>query len=196
MNFRVGGTDAGEPTVRSPSPLIRLALGAGLIATTCPALAMEPLEMLPDGKARALIGGLKLYHDPAAWRIDGAGDTYEIRCRGPECDDPMMTVAVAAVEDAPCSPGAVIDRSTVDYPHAWSRGVEAARGPIGLFVYVGTLDQGCRNWAGSPVYACTIHDGRSYWFEAPGKACHTSVRDSDALVHLLNGLSAAEITDR
>lgn len=180
----------------SPSTLIRLALGAGLIAAACPALATEPLEMLPDGKARARIGGLKLYHDPTAWRIDRDGDAYEIRCRGPECDEAMMTVAVTPAGEAPCSPGAVVDKSAAAFPDAWTRQVAAASGAIGVTVHVVTLDQGCRNWAGSPVYACTVHDGRSYWFEAPGRACRTSVADSEALVHLLNGLSAAEITDR
>ena len=178
----------------SPLPLIRLMLGAGLAGAS--ALASEPLEVLPDGKARVRIGGLTLYHDPSAWRIDAADGTYEIRCRGVECDEPMMTVTVAPEADMPCSPGAVIDRSAADYPHAWTRGVAPAPGPVGLTVHVATLDQGCRNLAGSPVYACTAHGGRTYWFDAPGERCHTSLRETGALLSLLGGLSAVEAEDR
>jgi hypothetical protein len=51
------------------------------------------------------------------------------------------------------------------------------------------------NWAGSPVYACTVHKGFTYWFIAPGEQCRTSVKESAALEALLNGLTAAEMTD-
>ena len=157
-------------------------------------LATEPLEILPDGTARARIGDIKLYHDPKTWRIDGEGDAFSVFCRGPECEAPLMSIIAVPEELTSCSPGAVIDRSAFDYPDAWTRNATHSAA-IGLTVHVATLDQGCRNMAGSPVYACTIHKGRTYWFIAPGEMCRTSVKESQALESLLNGLSAAEVTD-
>lgn len=168
--------------------LAGLALG---LAFALPAHA-EP-ETLPDGMARARIGALTLYHDPAAWRIEGEAGTYAIHCRGPECEAPMMSVIVVPDDLTACTPGAVIDRSALDYPDAWTRQVTRA-GAVGLDVAVVTLDQGCRNWAGSPVYACTVHEGQAYWFIAPGKMCQTPVADSAALERLLNGLAPAALT--
>lgn len=165
-----------------------LALG---LAFALPAHA-EP-ETLPDGTARARIGELTLYHDPALWRIEGEAGTYAIHCRGPDCEAPMMSVIVLPEELTQCSPGAVVDRSALDYPDAWTRTVTTA-GAVALSVRVVTLDQGCRNRAGSPVYACTLHEGQAYWFIAPGEMCRTSVADSTALERLLNGLAPAALT--
>jgi hypothetical protein len=175
--------------------LFRLAAATLAVTIAGNAAAIEPLEMLPDSKARARIGDLKLYHDPAAWRVDGGGDFYAVRCRGVECDDPLMTIGIVPGDRSACGPGAVIDRSAADYPDAWKREATTAGGAIRLTVHVATLDLGCRNRAGSPVYACTRHNGRVYWFEAPGEMCRTTVRETEALLHLLNGLSAAEATD-
>ena len=178
-----------------PSLLRRLALAAPLAVGLPPAShAAEPLEMLPDGTARARIGDLKLYHDPKEWLIDGEGDAFGVFCRGPECEEPLMTIVAVPEELTSCSPGAVIDRSALDYPDAWTRKATHSAA-IGLTVHVATLDQGCRNWAGSPVYACTTHKGLTYWFIAPGEQCRTSVKESEALEALLNGLTAAELTD-
>lgn len=173
----------------------RLALALTLApAFLGPAVAIEPLEALPDGMARARIGDVKLYHDPQEWRIEGEGDAWAVHCRGPECEAPLMTIVAVPEELTSCSPGAVIDRSVLDYPDAWTRKATHSAA-IGLTVHVATLDQGCRNWAGSPVYACTNHKGRTYWFIAPGELCRTSVKASEALVLLLNGLTQAELTD-
>jgi hypothetical protein len=168
-------------------------LAAALVGVAAPALAAE-IETLPDGTARARILGLKLYHDPKEWRIDGEGDAFGVFCRGPECEDPLMTIVAVPEELTSCTPGSVIDRSALDYPDAWAREATHAAA-IRLTVHVATLDQGCRNMAGSPVYGCTTHKGLTYWFIAPGEQCRTSFSDSRALEALLNGLSPAELTD-
>ena len=166
-----------------------LALAAPLLGLAVPAGAVE-IESLPDGKARARLGDIRLYHDPGEWRIEGEDGTFAVHCRGPECEAPLMSIV--AVPDAltACSPGAVIDRSALDYPDAWTRQATLSAA-IGLTVHVATLDQGCRNWAGSPVYACTSHGGMTYWFLAPGEMCHTPIAESEGLRNLLDGLSAA-----
>jgi hypothetical protein len=150
--------------------------------------------LLPNGSTRARIVGLELYHDSKEWLIDGEGESFDVFCRGPECEEPLMTIVAVPEELTACSPGAVIDRSALDYPDAWTRQATHAAA-IGLTVHVATLDQGCRNWAGSPVYACTTHKGLTYWFIAPGEMCRTSVRTSEALEALLNGLTVAVGTD-
>ncbi len=169
---------------------VRLALGAALAGAAFPTLAAE-FETLPDGMARARVGDIRLYHNPEAWRIEGEAGTWQVHCRGPECETPLMSVVAVPEDLTACSPGAVIDRSALDYPDAWTRTVDRAAA-IGLDVHVATLDQGCRNWAGSPLYACTVHNGRAYWFLARGEQCRTSVKESEALRQLLNGLSTAE----
>jgi hypothetical protein len=141
--------------------------------------------------ARARLGDIRLYHDPQDWRIEGEAGTWQVHCRAPECETPLMSVVAVPEALTACSPGAVIDRSALDYPDAWTRTADRAAA-IGLDVHVATLDQGCRNWVGSPVYACTIRNGTAYWFIAPGEQCRTSVKESEALRHLLNGLSTAE----
>lgn len=165
------------------------------LAHTSPVPAEVPLETLPDGMARARIGDLQLYHDPREWRVDRDGQGYAVRCLGAGCDSPLMSIRVLAADQSVCTPGAVIDRSLPLFPDAWTRRATTASA-IGLTVHVATLDQGCRNWAGSPVFACTEHNGSIYWFEAPGEGCRTSHRETEALLDLLNGLSAAEVTDR
>ncbi len=161
------------------------------LAAASPALSAD-IETLPDGMARARIGDLTLYHDPGTWRIEGEGDAYQVHCVGPECEAPLMSIVAVPAELTTCSPGAVIDRSALDYPHAWTRGAGLAQA-VGLTIHVATLDQGCRNFAGSPVYACTIHRGRAYWFLAPGEQCHTSRQESEGLERLLNGLAPADL---
>ena len=178
-----------------PYPIPSLLALAATLASLSPA-ALAPaaaagLETLPDGMARARIGDLRLYHDPAAWRIEGEAGTWQVHCRGPECDTPLMTIVAVPAELTACSPGAVVDRSAIDFPDAWNRSVTRAAA-IGLDVPVATLDQGCANMAGSPVYACTLHGGMAYWFIAPGAQCRTDLRESEALRALLNGLSVAE----
>jgi hypothetical protein len=168
----------------------QLTLAAALAGAALPALAVE-LETLPDGTARAHFGDIRLYHDPKAWRIEGEAGTWQVHCHRPECGTPLMSVVAVPEDLTACSPGAVIDRSALDYPDAWTRTADRAAA-IGLDVHVATLDQGCRNWAGSPVYACTVHNGTAYWFLAPGEQCRTSVKESEALRQLLNGLSTAE----
>lgn len=177
------------PLLRRLTFAVSLAVGFPLASH-----AGESLEILPDGMARTRIGDIKLYHDPKEWLIDGEGEAFGVFCRGPECEAPLMTIVVVPEELTSCSPGAVIDRSALDYPDAWTR--KATRSAaIGLTVNVATLDQGCRNWAGSPVYACTTHKGLTYWFIAPGEQCRTSVKTGEGLESLLNGLTAAELTD-
>ena len=173
-------------------PALVSAVVATLAGAAAPALAVD-LEPLPDGIARAQIDGLTLFHDPTAWRIEGEAGTYFVHCRGAGCDDPLMSIVAVPEALTACTPGAVVDRSALDYPDAWNRQVTRA-GAVGLDVAVVTLDQGCRNWAGSPVYACTLHDGLAYWFIAPGAQCRTSVADSAALQRLLNGLAPAALT--
>lgn len=169
-----------------------LLVTASLAGLAVPALAID-IEPLPDGMARALLGDIRLFHDPKEWLIEGEDDAFEVRCRGPECETPLMSIIAVPEELTSCSPGAVIDRSALDYPDAWTRQASHAAA-VGLTVHVATLDQGCRNWAGSPVYACTVHNGRVWWFLAPGEQCRTSVTDSETLRTLLNGLSAATPT--
>ncbi len=174
------------------SILRRLALAATLIGSAVPAAA-DDIATLPDGMARARIGDLTLYHDPAEWRIAGEAGTWAIHCRGLECDAPAMSVIAVPAALSQCSAGAVVDRSVLDYPDAWTRQVTRS-GAVALSVDVVTLDQGCRNWASSPVYACTVHEGLAYWFIAPGEMCRTSVAESEALQRLLNGLAPAALT--
>ena len=169
-----------------------LVLVATLAGSALPAAADE-IAILPDGMARARIGDLTLYHDPAEWRIAGEAGTYAIHCRGPECDAPAMSVIVVPKALTQCSPGAVVDRAALDYPDAWTRRVTRS-GAVALSVNVVTFDQGCRNLAGSPIYACTVHEGLAYWFIAPGEMCRTSVAESEALQRLLNGLAPASLT--
>lgn len=179
------------------SSILRRLLLAGplLVAGLPPASdASESLEMLPDGSARARIGDLKLHHDPNEWLIAGEGDAFGVFCRGSECETPLMSIVAIPEELTSCSPGAVIDRSALDYPDAWTREATHAAA-IGLTVHVATLDQGCRNLAGSPVYACATHKGLTYWFIAPGEQCRTSLTKSRALGSLLDGLSAAALTE-
>lgn len=170
-------------------PIPQLLVAALAMGAASPALAAD-IETLPDGMARARIGDLTLYHDPATLQIEGEGDAYEIHCTGPECEAPLMSIIIVPAELTTCTPGAVIDRSALDYPHAWTRGAGVAHA-AGLTVHVATLDQGCRNLAGSPVYACTVHGGRAYWFLAPGEPCRTSLEESAGLQRLLSGLAPA-----
>ena len=61
-------------------------------------------------------------------------------------------------------------RAGIAYPHAWEGLVTTIRRP-GFDLHVATLDMGCRNLAGSPVFACTAYKEKLYAFTADPGGC-------------------------
>ena len=105
---RPSGAASEDFALRFGSNARRPALISAVVATLAgaagPALAVD-LETLPDGMARARIGDLNLYHDPKAVADRRRGDAFVVFCRGPECDDPLMTIVAVPEELTSCTPG-------------------------------------------------------------------------------------------
>ena len=59
----------------------------------------------------------------------------------------------------------------------------------GFDLHVATVELGCRNWTGSPVFACLAHQGKAYTITAnPGGCQHTPPRYDGIVLDMLMGL--------
>ena len=76
------------------------------------------------------------------------------------------------------------------YPRNWSQ--KAFTMPVdGFDLHLGTLEMGCRNLAGSPVFGCTAVKGSVYTIEAdPGGCRRIGFGFDGKVIDLLTGLKA------
>ena len=157
---------------------------AGLLAGLLfqPSVAAGYLATIP-------VGELVLWFDVAVWRIERQGDLYAIHAIDAGPLDAPIEIEVSDQGKRPCSPEAVGDLARLLYEHAWEYHTATIPRP-GFDLHVATLDMGCRNWTGSPVFACTSFEGKDYFVTAnPGGCSRTPPNYDGPVIDLLMGLS-------
>jgi hypothetical protein len=159
--------------------LARTAMSAMFLAL--PALADEAAPRT------VAIGDLALSFDASAWSIEGGGGRYLIRQTGGKPDE---AVAIEVTGDGQgCTPAAMEEIGRLAYPDALARRWTTIRRP-GFDLHVATLDMGCRNWTGSPVFACTVFRDKGYFITADPGGCATPPNYDRSVGDLLAGLAA------
>ena len=155
---------------------------AGLLFQSAAAWAAGSLATIP-------VGDLVLWFDGNIWRIEPDGQIYEIHAVGAGLADVPINLSVSDEGSRPCSPEAVTDLAKVLYADAWMHHARTISRP-GFDLHVATLDMGCRNLTGSPVFACTAYRGKDYFLTAVPGGCRETPPDYDGPVFdLLMGLS-------
>jgi hypothetical protein len=132
------------------------------------------------------IGDLTLSFDAAIWRVEGGGDRY---VASPVKADPGNAVAIGIGDGQSCTPAAMEETGRLAYPDAWTRGLTTIHRP-GFDLHIATLDMGCRNWTGSPVFACAAYLGKGYFVTADPGGCATPPHYDSFVIGLLAGLAA------
>jgi hypothetical protein len=162
--------------------MILAGLLAGLLFQSAAALAAGGLATIP-------VGDLVLWFDGDIWRVERQGQSYEIHAIGAGPGDAPISLTVTGDGSKPCSPEAVLDLAKLLYSGAWMHGVRTVPRP-GFDLQVATLDMGCRNLTGSPVFACTAYQGKDYFLTAvPGGCRETPPNYDGPVLDLLMGLS-------
>lgn len=135
------------------------------------------------------IGDLVLSFDSAVWRIEGGNRSYKVYAIDAQHDGLPITIEMTEGSTA-CTPAAVDRIGMISYPDAWERKVATLRRP-GFDLHIATLDMGCRNWTGSPVFACAAFRDKSYFIIANPGGCRGTPPNYDGpVIELLNGLAA------
>jgi hypothetical protein len=152
----------------------------------CAAGFLAPSAVHGEEPARRFtIGDLHLDLDPTQWAVEQNGEGWAIRG-----DKVHIDVVMQPGAEALCSPAAMSARARLFHSHAWEFH-EATIERHGLQLHVATLDMGCRNWTGSPVFACTAHAGNIYTFTADAGGCRETPPMYDGYVlEALGTLSA------
>lgn len=133
------------------------------------------------------IGDLLLPFDSEVWHVQRDGAQMSLR----QMDDPdgalAVTIRVEKGEAAACSPQAMADLSAVfSSANRPAKTFTIARD--GFDLHVATVALGCRNWTGSPVYACTFYRDRVYTFIADPRGCDTPPLYDEPVLEALGGL--------
>jgi hypothetical protein len=165
---------------------LRAVFAATAIAWLCLAGSIAAAE--EPRTASAAIGDLTLQFDPKVWRIEGEGDRLLIGWV--EARDPRYGIDVSIDTGSAdgCSTGIVRDRAGLAYTSAWDSFVTTLERP-GFDLHVATVEMGCRNWTGSPVFACAAYEDKLYSFIAdPGGCRHIGPQYDGFVIDLLRGL--------
>jgi len=156
---------------------------AFLCALSC--ATMAGAEETSDARvASHVFGALAIDHDPAVWRVE---DETTIARWEEDRRYHVVTLEVLPADAAPCSTEAMEERARGSF------GLETiGRGPItqgrvGFDIHVGIVDLGCRNWAGAPVAACAVVDGRLHLMTS-SDGCHLHHTNAERVLELLEGV--------
>ena len=148
-----------------------------------------------ESQATARIGDLILDYDASRFTVRPVGDRIVIECRDEhryECRDAFVIIRIVRdIGPESCSPEAMLGHFGLgmdDVDVGIGKGSIWQITPNGLDLHAASIDIGCRNAAGGPVFACTRYAGRTYLFDAPGAACRTPYGHASAVVHLLSGV--------
>lgn len=162
-----------------------------MLAGAVLAAAVVPGHADDDEFTRTNIGSLTLRHHATAWAVAATEAGTTLSCADPDACGRAVIRFEPAAGDVQCSAASAIAASEIAAPEAWSRQVETIR-PPGLAVHMATVDLGCRNLAGSPVFACTADRGVVYRISQLDEGCRTPRSNVDAVRELLAGLSARD----
>ena len=159
------------------------------LALTCLTLIAAPACATAGEIALATvpIGDLVLWYDANVWSVEKGGQTYAVHAVGAGPGDRPILIETAASRT--CSREAMLETARIFHPNAWEYRVATIARP-GFDLHVATLDMGCRNWTGSPVFACTALEERGYFMTAnPGGCRNTPPNFDGPVMELMMGLA-------
>lgn len=167
-----------------------LAFAALVFAATRPACAGEAQPPpMPD----LVIGALSRTADGGRWVVAGGDGRYAIACSGEDCDGHLIDIDVKPGVGYECSDTILGKRILLAHPGAFGGPELMSIARPGFTIEVALIDMGCRNWTGSPVYACAAITGDLYMLSASGGGCRgTPPRFHEPVLEFLDGLVLAD----
>lgn len=162
-------------------------IGIWLVTAAVASLSVVLPASAEPQPASVPIGDLLLRYDAAKWRVEAGALSVEIHAAGAHASDPPIAIAVAP-DTGGCTPAAMLERARLFHDSAWEHKADTIARP-GFDLHVATVELGCRNWTGSPVFACLAYQGQAYTITAdPGGCQKTPPRYDEIVFDMLDGL--------
>lgn len=167
----------------------RLALVALLSAAGQPACAAQSA---PRPVGDLTIGGLVRPAEGGRWSLTARDNGYAVTCQGEGCNGQPIDVEKRPRSGGECGNALLLQEAMLGETRSGNSQRMTIVRP-GFAIEVALPDLGCRNWTGSPVYACTAVAGDLYLFRAGGGGCRgTPPEFEQPVLEFLNGLALAE----
>lgn len=174
---------------KTPIAWLLLALSVGPAAVPATTASAQANDQAPPELS---IGDLAHRNEDGRWllREVEAGRSYRIGCRALDCGSDLIDIGIDPGGADSCSPAFVSRQAGLAQPMDDERiGLSKIERP-GFTLQVALVDLGCRNWTGSPVFACTSVAGDLYSFSAYAGGCRDTPPDFDRpVLEFLNGLT-------
>jgi hypothetical protein len=156
-------------------------MAVAMLAGVAPAMAAD------YAPATVPVGDLVLSYDASTWRTEIRDASVAIHAVGADQHDVPVVIDIAP-DTGGCTPAAMKERASLFHPDAWAHEARTIARP-GFDLHVATVEMGCRNWTGSPIFACTALHGKTYTITAdPGGCRETPPRYDDVVFDMLWGL--------
>jgi hypothetical protein len=141
---------------------------------------------------RLSMGGLSRPDEGGRWTVRNDGQSYAIGCSFDRCEETdLIGLTIANGTGASCSNDLLLARAGAAALDGGGADVLPAQPLVrpGFELKVVTVDLGCRNWAGSPVFACTSIANDLYLFTAHPGGCQSSGLFDQLVFEFLSGLA-------
>ncbi len=153
------------------------------------ALVVAPAQGASAAETGSMpVGDLVIDYDPSMWVVtaNAGGASFDRLNDGRTSSAGSIRVA----GDGGCDLAAIEARITAAYPDNRSHTVWTVA-KAGFDLHLGTVEMGCRNLAGSPVFGCAAFEDKVYTIDAdPGGCSHTGHGFDGEVVEFLSGLRA------
>ncbi len=168
---------------------VRLVLASALccVAVSWATLAVQA----SDNAAKLTIGALTHPNENRRWSLaeTEAARRYAISCHDRDCEGDLIEITVLPDAADRCDDDFLANRALIAQADGDAVDFSTIERP-GFVIRFALVELGCRNWTGSPVFACTRIDGELYGFTAYAGGCReTPPRFDEPVLEFLNGLA-------
>ena len=141
-----------------------------------------------DPAGNLTIGSLVRPFEGGRWSLTTRSDGYAIDCQGDRCNGQPIDIQIRPLSGAECGEALLLQDAMIGETHPGDAQRITVVRP-GFAIEVALPELGCRNWTGSPVYACTAVAGDLYLFRATGGGCRgTPPGFEQPVLEFLDGL--------
>lgn len=162
---------------------LALALGSG-------AVSMATSVARADGSAALAIGTFAHAGEDGRWSVREIepGIRYAVACHERGCEGDLIDISVTVDQAQSCNAAFVARQAAIAEPTDDGIRFSQIVRP-GFTIEVALVELGCRNWTGSPVFACAAVGDEVYAFTAFAGGCRETPPEFDKpVVEFLNGL--------